>query len=379
MLCVVRNVGDGPLPEHTVRLHCLVLSGLDYTAGDTLPVLPAMARNQALAYRWRLAPDTNPTPLVAAVLLEDAPAQPSQPAPPVQPVSGTHSAPEDAAQSVSPVWTAESRVTVAGIPRVSGPLRQGTFVLPPSSPPGAHLQDEGAWLGNDRTALRVIPGERRQPMLLLTARSGKNWISAAAGLAAAALTSGEDGQVPWQQVFRWEDTAVREDKDSAAIELIGRIGTQWAARIRFNLPRDTSALHCALRLTALRDMRLYSVSLPSLMPEIPAPGSPSFHADGSSSPVASDDPLLPDSDHIAADRRAGVTFGVAWPASSSLADGAWGPLPSGDAFSAPLLGGVWRSAHGAVIQRGAAIEFPFRLFAFGPSDTVKDAARFVMP
>jgi hypothetical protein len=46
---------------------------------------------------------------------------------------------------------------------------------------------------------------------------------------------------------------------------------------------------------------------------------------------------------------------------------------------APLPGAQWDDARGTVILPGAAVEIPFRLFASGPSDTLRDALRFVLP
>jgi hypothetical protein len=125
-------------------------------------------------------------------------------------------------------------------------------------------------------------------------------------------------------------------------------------------------------------VRLYGLSVPCLLSQ-PDPKAAAPRADGSPIPVVTPDAILPDATHIAADRRNSITFGIAWPTSSPLPDGAWTPLPYGDSQSAPVLGATWSNPTGSVILAGATIEFSFRLFAFGPSDTLKDAARFIMP
>jgi len=65
LLCVVRNVGMAPLPDKTLRLRCYTLVGLDYTSGELTPLVPALAPNQALAFRWRLTPSALPSSTVA--------------------------------------------------------------------------------------------------------------------------------------------------------------------------------------------------------------------------------------------------------------------------------------------------------------------------
>jgi hypothetical protein len=44
------------------------------------------------------------------------------------------------------------------------------------------------------------------------------------------------------------------------------------------------------------------------------------------------------------------------------------------------MGAEWiGDDRGESISTGTTIEIPFRIFVFGPSDTVRDAARFRMP
>src|SRR5579872_6346536 len=64
VLCVIRNVGSAPLPENAARVRCYPLTGMDFMEGQLWPTLPALAPNQAVAYRWRLALTDDATPLV---------------------------------------------------------------------------------------------------------------------------------------------------------------------------------------------------------------------------------------------------------------------------------------------------------------------------
>ena len=58
----------------------------------------------------------------------------------------------------------------------------------------------------------------------------------------------------------------------------------------------------------------------------------------------------------------------------------WAPLSGSGNTLLSLLGIEWEGPDaGSVIQPGATVEIPFRLFAFGPSDTLKDALRFIPP
>jgi hypothetical protein len=373
MLCVVRNTGNAPLPDKTLRLHCYTVDGLDYTSGETLPVLPALARNQAVAFRWRLAPSSGGL-MTAAVTLEPLPVPATTTA-----ANGEHGPSDppstDAADTLVP---ALSRMTVAVIPALPAELRMGTRDVPKNAPPAADITNSDAWLSNDRVSLRAISSDRETPLLLLNARVGTDWTPVATIFSMLEIASAENGQRPWRQTFHWRDSSAGADKDSARLTLKGVLGKLWHAEIDLQMARDTSAIRGTIRLTALRTARLYGLTMPTLLSQ-PDPKALPLRADGSANPVTTPDSLLPDSAHIAADRRNSITYGIAWPTSSPLPDGNWTPLPYGDAQSAPVLGATWSNPTGSVILAGATIEFSFRLFAFGPSDTIKDATRFIMP
>ena len=75
-----------------------------------------------------------------------------------------------------------------------------------------------------------------------------------------------------------------------------------------------------------------------------------------------------------------TTFGVAWPADLPLSGWKWRRQPSADGGYTLNLGvQAAGDPRGDLIQAGASVEFSFRLFAFAPSDTIRDATRFQLP
>lgn len=371
LLCVVRNIGTGPLPDHAVRLHCFTVDGLDYTSGDTMPVLPAMARNQAIAYRWRLMPTEDGSPLVAAVVVESP-----------TPVFVEDAAKGPAAGRFVPVPAPppvgdNPRALVAVIPRMSAPPGIGSRVIPANALPTATAGSDEAWLSNDRVGLHLLMADRRRAVLVLCGRVGTEWQAFAMGPSLAEVRSAEEGQVPWSEGFRWRESSARASKDSASVTLVGSVGSRWRAEMTFEIPPWTGSIRCTLHLTALRDLRLYGVRLPFLIADAKSAQAP--RADGSALPLAADEPILPDEARVAAWHLNGVTFGVTWPGDAPFPGGKWQVDPIGDSANAPIIGAEWGEDRGEAVPTGETINIPFRLFAVSPSDTVHDALRFQIP
>ncbi len=382
-LGIVRNVGAMPLPERALRLRCLPIAGLDYTTGDTLPFLPALARNQAVAFRWRFAPPQATGPLIAGLLLERAP-----PAVPMSNGNGMSArtsprGPLTLGKSEPPAVPEPetgnipgARVTLAVVPRFSVAPRLAP-VNALDGQPYARLEPNQARIGNDRVQAQVLATERRQPLLMLAGRDASQWHIVATSTALFSVLAGEDGQTPWRETFRWRDSRVREDRDGAQLTLVGEAGSRWGVELILDARRDTAALSGRLRLTARRTLRCFGVQLPRLLTPVnryaaePANGAPLAVEEA-------DAPAFAET-NIAADRANGVTFGIAWPSAPPLDGWRWSRLPGGGDAPGLLGAQAMSDARGAVVVAGATLEFPFRLFAFGPSDTIRDALRFALP
>jgi hypothetical protein len=364
LLCVVRNIGITPVPEKTLRLHCYPVAGLDYTQGDLAPDLPALAPNQAVAFRWRLTPSESRQALIAAAQVENQG--------PSAPILNRPSS--------------EPPVTLTVVPHFDSPPRFGAPIAGADLIPQAGAVRSEAWLSGNRVALRLLASDRDEPLLLLAARAGAVWQLVATGLPLARVRACEDGQTPWWATFRWRRAQTREEKDRATLTLSGNIGSGWNADIILEARRDTSAIEGRLRLTARRTLRLYAVQLPRLMATAPDNADPQtapVRADGSPTLLPEADPtLLPDDARVMAARQSGVTYGLTWPLNPPFAGWTWNRLPSpGNGMTAPGAVGAFadRASNGEVVLPGASVEVPFRLFAFGPSDTIRDALRFIMP
>jgi hypothetical protein len=362
-LCVVRNIGTTPVPEKALRLHCYPVNGLDYTQGDLAPDLPPLAPNQAVAFRWRLAPSENHRALIAAAQIENQGQQP-----------GLLNRP-----------SAESPVALAVVPRFDAPPRFGAPIVGVDVAPQVGAIRGEAWLAGNRVALRVLASDRDEPLLLLAAREGTAWQMVATGLPLTRVRSCDDGQKPWWETFRWRRTRTQTDKDRASLTLIGNIGPRWGAELILEARRDTGAIEGRLRLTARRTVRCYGVQLPHLWAAGSERNDPLLtvpRADGTPTLLPDSDPvLLSDDARVVAARQSGVTYGLAWPLNPPVAGWSWSrlPAPSGCATTLGIGCMDGDAAAGEVVLPGATLEFPFRLFAYGPSDTIRDALRFTMP
>jgi hypothetical protein len=374
LLCVVRNAGTAPLPENTLQLRLFPAAGLDYTSGETMPSLPALAPNQAVAFRWRLAPAAGKGPLVADLLLQGIPSSLPTAAP-----SATNGG-SSAVSSTPTVPLPAPRVVMTVVPRLPVAPTLGRPTTPPDAAPLAEADAGQGWVGNDRVGARVIAAEGRVPILLLAGREGPNWVATAQGISLAQTRSGEEGQNPWWETFRWRTTRLQHDPDSATLTLEGTVGARWRAELILTAQRDSSVLNGRLRLTALRPMRLYNVQIPILLAAGETAESTPPRAEGSALPVAADAPILPDNARVLATRTHGITFGLAWPSMLPLPGWRANVLPAGDGDRLHVLGVRYEGdERGELISSKTTVEFAFRLFALSPSDTVRDALRFLMP
>ncbi len=368
LLCIVRNTGAVALPEKTLRLRCYTLSGLDYTTGETWPALPAIGAGQALAYRWVLAPSARTGTLIAAALLtENRPTE-----------SRTGSPPPNVKQALETFANFAPQVAIRVIPRRETALEldppNATANVAPQSVAGT----DSAWLGNERVGLRVVAGQRnREPILLLGGRNGGDWKPLAVSAALFSALSGEPGQTPWRQTFHWMDALASSTRSAATLTLRGALGTQWRGEVIFKTESGTAAIAGTLRLTARRRMRLYDLQTPQLLD---CDAAKSFPGAANGTPVFLPDApaVLPEAAQVEAVHSGAFTFGIAQAKTFSYANWTAEKFPAQTLTDFPILGAAWRNPRGTLLLPGETLEVPFRLFAFAPSETLRDALRFLM-
>lgn len=399
LLCVVRNAGAMPLPADALRLRCYPISGLDYTSGNLLPILPLLAPGQAVAYRWRLAQSDAKMVLAAGVVLErteegkrgedgkasagtqsgGTTALPDNSAPTSTPVSGGTVA---AGNAPSPLLLFSSKPLLAFsiIPRLPRAPGFGDAPVSKDALPHADERDGVALVLNNRVGMRVQIGTGRDSLLQLAAREGAGWRIAAFAMPLLRANVAEDGQIPWWQTFRCQSIRAREDKDSAALTLTGTLGAACRVEIVFEARPDTCVLSGRARLTATRPLRLSGIHLPALIAGGDDRNLSPPRQDGSPLLLADTPSPLPDDARVAAAHIGAATFGLSWPADPPLSGWKWTRLPGGDgAYTLNLGAQALGSLDGDLVPAGTTIEIPFRLFAFAPSDTVRDALRFQLP
>lgn len=377
ILCVVRNVGKSALAANTLRVRCYTLAGLDYTEGELTPLVPALAPGQAASFRWRLQPTDRSNSLVASVLItrvEDKSVRTASVSPVVAP--GTTNA-GGAVQEIVKLYM--PRAVLSVIPHLHGlvPPITGGFTLPnATSTPNAG----SARIGNEHLLLRIMPTASHGAVVIIAAKSPDGWGTAGAASSLVEIQVAADGQLPWWRAFKWSQSDVRTDLTGATLTLTGTCGDDFEATITLQTRKDSSAIDGKVRLKARRTSRLFSIQLPRLdsatdrsRPLPPLDGSSALI--GTSAPDNGD---LPNS--VAAAHRGMVTAGLSWSEQPPLAE--WVPfaLPQGDTDHTVQLGMRWNSGErGEVVLPGGIIECNFRIFAYAPSDSIRDARKFAIP
>ena len=377
LLCVVRNTGSASLPENQLRLRCYPISGLDYTNGNLLPILPALAPGQAVAYRWRLAPADARASLVAGVVLEGTGEEEKKRRKEEEKTGNGISE----AQTPNPQHpTPNPQLAFAVIPRLPRPLGLGDTPL--LKDPLAHAGElnGSSLLLNQRVILRAQIADRRETCLTLGVKDGNAWRAVANTVGLLRVCVGEEGQRPWWQTLRCQQIRAREDKTGATLTLTGTIGNSCRAEVTLEAHPDTGVINGRARLTPLRSLRLSGIQLPALLTASDDKNLPVPRADGSPSLLPDPPALIPDEARIAAAHNGAATFGIAWPNNPPFPGWKWNRLPLADGLVTSVLGVQATSeAGGDTLSAGSTIEIPFRWFAFAPSDTVRDAERFQMP
>jgi hypothetical protein len=370
MLCVIRNAGTAVLPENSARVRCYPLTGLDFMEGQLWPTIPALNPNQAVAFRWRLAVTDQSTPLVFSVLI-------SKTDRPASEASVVTAGSPQSLQGV-PDFVVQPKVIAVPIPRFAA-MPHLLGVATAAKTPQASAGKTSARVGNDRTMVNVLMAQDRVPLLSMAGKEGTEWRSVAIASPCLRVRSAEEGQTPWSESFRVNDIDARETKDSASITLNGSVGANWGASLNLESRMETGVIYGRLRLTARRGMRLYGVQLPRLL-GVASPNASPGKADGSPSMLSSDETPIEELDRVAASHIGGLTYGITWPGNSPLTGWRSVRFGMGDTERLPVLGAEWTGDDkGQSIDQGATIEMPFRIFVFGPSDTVRDAGRFRIP
>ncbi|HLK55202.1 MAG TPA: hypothetical protein VKU00_01475, partial [Chthonomonadaceae bacterium] len=305
-LCVVRNVGKAALPENVLRLRCYPLQGLEFAESAFSSPVPRLEPDRAIALRWRLQPTGQGNHLVAAVLVERL-------EPPAPASGGPMGGMGAAGVTPLPVPANVPSATLTVAPHfVATPAWSGRGE--PTPAPRAGAAGREAYLGNDRVAVQVIATDSHLPVWALTGKDGTGWHLVGLGSTMAAVCASEDGQRPWWEMFRWFDTRLRQDRDTATLTLLGSVGSRCAVELTLTARRDTGVIEGRLRLTARKTLRLAGVQFPSLLTTAyPLPA-----ADGTALPILTA-PNLIENDCLTASHRGGVTFGLAWPSEPPLA------------------------------------------------------------
>ncbi len=370
-LCIVRNVGNSSLPLGTLRLRCYTLANLDYLDGQLRPLVPPLAPNQSASFRWRLAPTSSSAPLTFAAFIERS--DPGK-------VDYSNSSGSDVPSTTSESGIATlPTVKTASIPHFSANPKLLSGLGSWGKIPQAIAQEEEAWVGNDRVFVHALAANGGIPILTMAAKDGAQWKRIALVSSLAVVNSGEDGQIPWKETFKWRSSERRADKDSAVLTLIGTVGSRWSATLTFEAKRDTGAVNGRLKLTARRNLRCFGVQLPRLVAEKES-SAPTPKADGVGQVLPPDPSTIADTERMSASHIGSTTFGMTWNSRSPFANWRSSRLPVGDPERTEVLGGQWESdSRGEVVAAGDVLEFNFRIFAFGPSFTVRDAMRFALP
>jgi hypothetical protein len=377
VLCILRNAGTAMLPANSVRLYCYPLVGLDYTSGEIKPSIPELAPGQSVAFRWQLAPGSGQGRLLTAVMLQSNTAVGT----PIPGRKGVVAAPAALVPPQgAPVPSGLPRAVLAAIPHFSSQPALGSIRAGTATGPVAVAHNGEVWLANDRVSLHVRAAAGEEAVLSLAAKEGVNWRVLATANSLFEVLSSEDGQKAWWQRFQWQETAAHANRDAGLMTLSGSVGERWGVAFVVAARRDTGVMEGRIRLTARRNTRLFGVRLPGLLMQTDTPGGGLGRADGRAIALPLEDASVPEGPRLVAAHRGGVTFGLAWPAHAPLEGWTTEALLHGNSSLAMSLDGSWTGPDcGDLILAGATIEFPFRFFAFAPSDTVHDAQRFALP
>jgi len=380
ILCILRNAGTAPVPANSVRLYCYPMVGLDYTSGEIKPVLPEIAPGQSVAFRWPLAPGNGQSKLLTAVMMQSNTPMNAPVPNPVPDGAGAPGVAVSAPPGNDSGLSDLPRALLAPIPHFVNSPNLGNIRAGSAAGIVAAARPGESWLANDRVSLHVRSAVGGEAVLSLAAKEGTTWRVLAMANSLVEILSSEDGQKAWWHRFHWLQTSARPGRDDGTITLTGTEGGRWTVEFVATAHRDTGVIDGKIILTARQNTRLFGVRLPGLLVQNDAPGGGLGRADGRAIVLPAEDPAAPEAPRLVAAHRGGVTFGLTWPSRPPLEGWTTDTQSTGNSSLVMSLGGTWSSLdRGDVILAGAAIEIPFRYFAYTPSETVHDAQRAALP
>lgn len=331
----VRNVGRQASPADAYIARVSTLTGLEYTEGDTRPKVPALEPNATATFRWKLAPATSDSPLVASLSIEGGGGIP------------------------------ESRV-----------LSIQHFSDPPPSESAAAAKEATARAGrlptleNATLRVRVVSSEAGVPALIVSSHAPTGWRRVGTTLPIASVLSAEGGQRPWWEVFRVESVRSSVTKGAASLTLTGGFGLRWRGTVVLSLRTGSSVLDTRLLLAPLKPMKLASVRF-----------MPLYVGDGSFGATAAET-LAPEpgAESSAAVRWGEITVGTNWLDQPTAGSWIAAPLVNPEGADYRLLGAEWQTDGPPLFLNSAGlVEWRARVFALNPSASVADARNIPLP
>ncbi len=377
-LAIVRNRTNGTISAALFRLRCYAVNGLDYTSGETMPILPELAPNQAVAYRWRLSVSEGRQILMAAALLQKAPQV-------LRSIAADAKGPNAGIVAVrqNPVLYSDSdstaiQTSIAVVPRIYRNQTAETINIKSEDTPAAAASSTTASIMNNLVGIRFTRTNQKSAIFTLYARKGTTWSALANGMSMGAVLASEPGQKPWWEVFRWKETQVFNEKDHAVLSLSGTYGNRLKAEMTFEAHRDYSAIDAKIRFTAMQTIQCSGIRLPEILVERDKKNGVQLRADGTPIFCENEVSLLADSRTLSAVRRDAVTFGMTWSTALPLNGLVWHAVPVQDSQLITLIGGTATAVNSSeTVLAGKSFEVNYRIFAYAPSATIKDAFKFI--
>ncbi|MDE2127101.1 MAG: hypothetical protein KGJ62_10965 [Armatimonadetes bacterium] len=354
-------------------MQCSPAFGMDYTSGNTRPMLPALPAGQAVAFRWTFDANTDGAPMAASAILKPA-ALPDPTAINLNAAEALSTRAVPPAIADPPVLPAT--IGLAEVPMLAAQGAGETLNGPVTGIPWARTAGGIGAIGNGLLRVRVSACRNGAALLSLDSGSGAAWNAAAYACGVIRVCTASPGQSAWWRRFTVATLAASETPDSAVLTLHGKVGRGWNAIITLTVTRDTGVIQGQVQLTAVRNMELATLQLPMLYPA---------NADSLlNAPVGVPQPVpIPAEEPIGA-RLAMVKDGSA----TALSWSATPPLPGWTAqpvepatSSIPAPSGVeWSAGVTPVgVNPGTSITIPFRLLVLPGANAAAEAPRLVQP
>ncbi len=331
----VRNVGKAALPADTVLLRMFAVNGLEYVEGTTAIRLPAMEPGASNTYRWKVQPTAPDAPLVAALVLDRQGHVPQIRVLPIQ-----HFA------------------------RSPSPFGNGA---PQKPEPTARAASSSGWLDNGKVRFRAVRTDSEVAGGFLWARTPGGWRQAGMVLPLAEVLSAEGAQDPWWEMLKAKRYTAASTPKRAVLGVSGPIGVRWRASVNLSVNAGSSVVDAELYLSPRRPMKLFGLRLARFYA-----GEGSFGA--TASETIGPEPI--GTGLASAVRWGAVTTGMVWPGKSLFEGWTQALQATPDGAESSVIGVEYRTGSGpALLAEGATVKVRWRMFAFSPSGTVRDALK----